>query len=188
MMGKLGGKATDTWACSNDNIMHDVFISYRQEQQQQQIVLTLSRALEQHYGVVSPIHTFVDVKCLRVGEDWSAGFMKGLANSRMVLLMCSEVALEKVLESDKKPDNMFLEWEMALSRATAKSPVVVPVFLGKLGEDKTITPFRNFSVERFPDTVPCHSKSLKNRTVREIMADVYRLQGIRASDIEYIER
>ena len=69
---------------------HDVFINYR-------VAADADLAEMLYYALKSVgIHAFLDRKCLRDGEPWLDGFIKGLSSSRKIICLMSRAALARV--------------------------------------------------------------------------------------------
>lgn len=87
-----------------------VFISYRVSSDQE-IARFLFEKLTSR-----GVKVWWDVKCLKDGENWEAGFCRGLINSAVFVCVLSRKALEnfKNLEQGSKCDNVLLEHHLAL--------------------------------------------------------------------------
>jgi hypothetical protein len=63
--------------------LHDIFISYRQGDD------TALATMLFYELQTRGLKVFLDSKCLNPGEDWRKGFLCGLANAKMALLLVS---------------------------------------------------------------------------------------------------
>jgi hypothetical protein len=89
---------------------HDVFINYR-------VGSDADLAEKLYYALKSVgIHAFLDRKCLRDGEPWADGFVKGLSSSRKIICLMSRAGLVPVRDvtRDNSFDSVLLEYQVAL--------------------------------------------------------------------------
>jgi len=112
----------------NDADVHHSFISYRQKTEKTFSTMLFSGvkalAVDEEFGYPDcKPKLFLDTKSLRDGEDWEAGFVRGLLSSLMMVPLVSwhegnegSVA-QMVAFSDVNDyqDNVLLEWELALA-------------------------------------------------------------------------
>ncbi|KAI9329123.1 hypothetical protein DFJ73DRAFT_112403 [Zopfochytrium polystomum] len=110
----------DNWKCKVNLQKHPIFISYRQACDgavANELFFGIKLALLEDYisrGVTKDSfqdfqHAFLDVKCLSHGQPWGVNFMSGLFHSGVVLLLCSDKAMERMQTADQTPDNVLLE-------------------------------------------------------------------------------
>jgi hypothetical protein len=91
------------------NALYQWVHSYRQGTDSafsERLALLLNQQRKQDGTVV---HAFLDGHCLQKGKPWEEGFLYGLRNSKVILLVCSDAALRKVKKANKNIDNMLLE-------------------------------------------------------------------------------
>ena len=76
-----------------------------------------------------------DKHCLNPGEDWKAGFMRGISNSLVIVILVSAQSIQGIIQNAAtKEDNYLLEIETALARHDANQARVLPVFIGQYHE------------------------------------------------------
>ncbi|KAJ3390775.1 hypothetical protein HDU84_007020 [Entophlyctis sp. JEL0112] len=135
-------------------------------------------------------HVFLDQKCLNVGEDWERGFVTGLSHSNIMLALLSLSAMRRMMEAHEKPDNVLLEWEIALELENLGHVKIQPIFLGEwrqmadsdLNQNVSVlVPFK-CSLDEFPNLKHCHLLSPGKRTIREIVAGILKFQAIAAEN------
>jgi hypothetical protein len=166
-----------SWRCREARHQggHDIFISYRSDADDV-FAEMLALALRPSYSV------FLDRHCLNFGEDWEAGFLNGMRGVRLVILLVSEGAIEGIKMAHEGPDNVLLEFEMALALQRSGQAAVIPILLGKHVLDahgvKMYAPFSNFDLSSFADAPPNHRRA-SARSVRATMGELYRLQGLK---------
>eukprot|EP00048_Salpingoeca_helianthica_P008771 m.125982 g.125982 ORF g.125982 m.125982 type:complete len:339 (+) comp14684_c2_seq2:74-1090(+) len=170
----------DEWECRHPNHMsHDVFLSYRVASDQG-FVESLAFALGAEGHSV-----FFDKHCLNNGEDWEVGFLNGLRTSKVVVPIMSNDAVEGIKKAHERPDNMLLEYEVALELHKAKKAAIIPVLLGKYikvsaeSSQMALLPFDAFNVTAFSEEKHVHKDSC-TESVRSIMKSMFKLQGISA--------
>ncbi|KAI9335419.1 hypothetical protein DFJ73DRAFT_851612 [Zopfochytrium polystomum] len=178
-----------TWRCKRNIKNHAFFISYR-DSTESLLARALAPSLERavlHDGEKS--HVFLDKDCLSLGEEYYTNFISGLFHSDVIILLCSERAMERMKEADIHQDNMLLEWELALDVMTTHKRPVLPVFLSEVTEvvlpgatrkSEVKKTFKGFSVNNFPAAKHCHALSPKKYTIREVVMEIYKLQGLQA--------
>ncbi|KAI9316134.1 hypothetical protein DFJ73DRAFT_375406 [Zopfochytrium polystomum] len=140
----------------------------------------------------STIHPFFDQTCLNYAEDWTNGFVTGLYSSGIYVLLCSEFGMQNMRNADSKPDNVLLEWELALDLRRIILPILVSRQTtaevdGRL--QKIVIPF-NFP-RGFPDALHKHKLSPGNFNVSETVQKIYDLQGVHVNphympDIDHV--
>ncbi|KAJ3289586.1 hypothetical protein HK104_007364, partial [Borealophlyctis nickersoniae] len=142
----------------HESYSHDIFLSYRQNPDKhftQDLAFLLERRNHPRENNVK-IRTFIDLWCLTGGFQWQEGFLNALVNSKVIVLVISERALEGVVEADSKPDNLLLEWEYALDSYEQKKAAIFPLFVGEIkhyeGEElyKKFNMTKALNLDRFP--------------------------------------
>ncbi|KAJ3127419.1 hypothetical protein HK098_006408 [Nowakowskiella sp. JEL0407] len=170
------------WVCKHNVYDFDYFLSHRQNPDKDfaTVLYYATNGLRLDENLV---HTFWDSQCLVSGQRWEEGFVNALKQTKVVLLFCSEKCLERVLTADIDPDNMLLEWELALEMHFAEKMQLFPIFIGR--EQKVVVngrtrsmnvPFDGFGMA-FPDSFHCHERSPGKRTVKQVMKEIFALQG-----------
>lgn len=166
------------WQCRNlDHKGHQIFISYRVVPDQ-----ALTETLALAVSGSGEASVFLDKYCLQPGEEWEVGFLNGLRSARLVVLVISEATLEGIRRAHERPDNVLLEYEVALELASIGRAVVLPVIVGRYADSEVdgrmqsvYVPFSAFNVSVFSDSKPAHPSS-RASSVRAIMAAVFKLQ------------
>jgi len=107
---KRSEKIADTW---------DVFLSYRVNADRKLVEAIYWRLIGCDVvvnGVSRKLRVFWDAECLLSGESWETGFCRALCSSTLVVLIISREAFQGVatLTPDSPPDNVILEFELAL--------------------------------------------------------------------------
>ncbi|KAI8812784.1 hypothetical protein BJ742DRAFT_552999 [Cladochytrium replicatum] len=169
---------------------HHIFISYRQAASLYQAhilaleleiqLATLSHEIGQEFTDETKPHVFLDQTCLVPGEDWVNGFLTGLVNTRMMVLLCSNAAIERMKRADNSEDNLLLEWELALERYRAGVVEILPILIGqevRVNDQVLFSPFDFSIVNLLPEAKPKHRLSPQNMTVREIVQNILQLQA-----------
>ncbi|KAJ3025925.1 UNVERIFIED_CONTAM: NACHT, LRR and PYD domains-containing protein 14 [Siphonaria sp. JEL0065] len=112
---------------------YDFFISYRVATDAPIAMELYFRLKDQRiidqYGQSRQVRVYWDKECLKKGQDWHDGFVKGLKNSRCVLMLASPGAMEGMKKSNKYADNVLLEWETAVMAGQKGICVPQPVFI-----------------------------------------------------------
>ncbi|KAJ1551779.1 POC1 centriolar protein A [Nowakowskiella sp. JEL0078] len=96
-----------------------------------------------------------------------------------------------VFDAATKPDNMFLEWEIALDMHNSNAIQLYPVLVGIQetvtrpdGKTQTLNvPFDGFGA-KFPQELHCHAKSPKKRLISETMKGLFALQGCHVEQLK----
>ncbi|KAJ3031409.1 hypothetical protein HDV00_008365 [Rhizophlyctis rosea] len=171
------------WRCNDGFEVHDFFISYR-------VATDASLATELALALrTSTVHTYLDKYCLIPGQKWEDGFLQGLLRAKVVLLVCSVAALQRVLIADKTADNMLLEWEITLDMVDQGLAVAMPLFVGTMTKDannKTaVLPFDGWGLA-YPDKHHVHKSSPRNRTIKQTMQAIFALQGKNVSPLDVV--
>jgi hypothetical protein len=80
------------------------------------------------------------------------------------------------LTPDGKPDNFLLEIELALEAFSKDRMAIYPLLVGA-DDNGVFTPFRvsSLNLETFPD----HRSPTSQRTIKETLSLLFRLQGVR---------
>ena len=151
-------KITHAIGCSGCDGVNsfDVFINYR--------VATDADLAEKLYLYLKDqgIRAFLDKKCLKDGEPWKVGFLKGLLRSRKFLCLVSSDALTSVRDRTKNHthDNVLLEYETAFMikklledvNVDMANSYIIPVLVGK-AEKSVLTKFADFDLSLYPDSL-----------------------------------
>jgi len=112
----------------NDADVHHSFLSYRQKTEKTFSTILFSGvkalAVDEEFGYPDcKPKQFLDTKSLRDGEDWEAGFVRGLLSSLMMVPLVSwhegnEGSVAQMVsfsDVNDYQDNVLLEWELALA-------------------------------------------------------------------------
>ncbi|KAI9204595.1 uncharacterized protein BJ171DRAFT_98373 [Polychytrium aggregatum] len=130
-------------------------------------------------------HAYWDKNCLSDGINWESGFINGIVRSKIVVLMCSEKAMERVMTAHVTPDNYFLEWELALEHVddpSAKAMLLPILIASQVTIDSDVYFKRYFpSFESFPNSYAAHVQSPRRRTIRGTIEEVFKLQALSAT-------
>jgi len=161
---------------------HDVFINYRvaANADTAQALFLLLSGVERCDG--KRVQPYLDRYCLEDGRPWEEGFLVGISNAALIILLISEDAIEGIKGADKWQDNVLLEYEYALEKVGKNEATLLPIFLGKKVAGATPREilwkdFGAFSTDVFPDAP--HKKSGKN--VRKTMAELFKIQGLQVT-------
>ncbi|KAI8611452.1 hypothetical protein BC830DRAFT_1141173, partial [Chytriomyces sp. MP71] len=173
------------WQCSKGFDQHDIFISYRVESEKVTAV-ELCAALEAIHKGQSSIHVYLDSQCLDNGKPWNEGFLSGLSNSTVIVLILSEKGVQRTLEAHTKEDNQFLEIETALqlvqeSATTEKALSLLVITMWSQNSDGF---FKSWfpDINAFPDELHIHAASPKLHTIRQTFQELCKLQFLHAAD------
>jgi hypothetical protein len=179
------GAMANHWTCRWHALQtHDIFINYRvatDADLAEKFALSLNGETKTDGTRIS---VFLDKRCLNVGEDWEVGFLNGIAYAKLIVLLISAGAIERIKQADSKQDNVLLEYEQALERLEKKEASVLPVLIGRFSEDGGYHDFAEFDTSVFPDA-PHYSPKSQNKNVRATMTALFRLQGIRCNPHHY---
>ncbi|KAJ3037725.1 hypothetical protein HDV00_001374 [Rhizophlyctis rosea] len=171
------------WRCNDGFEVHDFFISYRVATDAP-LATELALALR-----TSSVHTYLDKYCLIPGQKWEDGFLQGLLRAKVVLLVCSVAALQRVLVADKMADNMLLEWEITLDMVDRGIAVAMPLFIGTTTKDtnnkSAVLAFDGWGLA-YPDEYHVHKSSPRKRTVKQTMQAIFSLQGKNVSPLDVV--
>ncbi|KAJ3080004.1 hypothetical protein HDU99_009542, partial [Rhizoclosmatium hyalinum] len=136
----------------------DFFISYRVATDARVAMELYFRLKDQRivdeYGHSRQVKVYWDKECLKKGQDWRDGFVQGLKNSRCVLMIMSVGAAERMKESDKKGDNVLLEWETAILAGKKNICIPQPVFINNPKEGVSALDFYSKFRKTCPTTRP----------------------------------
>lgn len=115
------------------DVDYDVFISYRVVSDGG-LAQDLYRKLKQE-----GLRVYLDRECLKDGEDFEAGFIKGLAKSNVYVLLFSLKGMGRIgaLTPESACDNVLLEMRMAreLHERRKEQFKVYPLLLGRYERD-----------------------------------------------------
>jgi heat shock 70kDa protein 1/2/6/8 len=145
-------------AASQDiiNKEYDCFLNYRADTDED-VARDIYEKLEKN-----GIKTFWDTKCLKPGENWKMGFLRGLKASSCFVALISSKGLEPVRNTSKDHscDNVLLEYEMALEindkrKQAKKTEMIIPVLLSEKLQNGAISKFNGFpsSTVKYSDTI-----------------------------------
>ena len=135
---------------------YDCFLSYRVKADHHTAELLYAKLRDTDVG----IKPFLDKQCLRTGEDWKMGFLRGLKSSSVFVALVSSDALAPVrdFEKDHTFDNVLLEYQMALEindarKRAGKPEYIVPVLVAKEESEGRIKKFRDFDPSLYSDSI-----------------------------------
>ncbi|KAI9207496.1 uncharacterized protein BJ171DRAFT_492878 [Polychytrium aggregatum] len=184
----------NAWKCRNGITVHDFFISYRVSSESN-VANKLALSLQSSRFVncltmyasgasVQLPHAYLDANCLAYGKAWEDGFLKGLANSRIAVLLISNKALESIL-ANSGDDNLLLEWEFAVNLWLQGKIEIIPLYVAESGEGY-IKMFTHPRLDQFPDELHNHPRSPHTKTIRQVMETIFSIQSIHhiSSDID----
>jgi hypothetical protein len=149
------------------------------------IALALCKALQQLTVPLSktdviPLKVFLDSKEIVDGSNWKQAFVNALQHSCLFVPIVSEAALEPLRNpptTKDKPDNVLLEYEVALKQQRAKRLAIMPIFVGKRMSGPASTSAARFDFEScgghtFPEASSTTDPSSSIRTtISGIMAN-----------------
>ncbi|KAI8852161.1 hypothetical protein BC829DRAFT_385301 [Chytridium lagenaria] len=170
------------WMCKKNGAQHAFFLSYRVDTEKS-FSQTLAHALDA--GVRSSV-------AIHAGEEWIESFITGLWNSVVFVPVCSDAAMRKMKTAHETPDNMLLEWEIALDirdkklRDISVFPVLVGEYLTVAVPDpvmgtrdrRVLATFSSFA--GFPDAYHNHPYSPRTRKIKDTISEILKYQGVRA--------
>lgn len=170
----------EAWMCQHpEHRGHDMFLSYRVATDQA-LVESLAFALAS--GSDSRT-VFLDKHCLNNGEEWEVGFLNALRTANLIVLLISDASLAGIKTAHEEPDNVLLEYEVALELMSEHRAAILPVFVGRymivdVGGEKqnAFIPFNSFNISAFSESKPAHPMSRAD-SVRGIMKRLFKLQG-----------
>ncbi|KAI9334204.1 hypothetical protein DFJ73DRAFT_853247 [Zopfochytrium polystomum] len=186
------------WTCKTMAQAHPFFISYRQSSDgtiAKETFFEIKLAFLQEYmtkqavlqkdGAAEKQHAFLDAMCLSHAQKWGINLMSGIFHSAVVILMCSDKSMQKMLKADQIADNLLLEWELALQMCEEKGHDILPILLstrvqGTLDDGRVhslIKVFSTFDSSKFPDKFHKHPLSPGRNTVRQTIAKVLEYNG-----------
>ncbi|KAJ3083592.1 hypothetical protein HDU99_008300 [Rhizoclosmatium hyalinum] len=154
----------------------DAFISYRvatEKKLARNLFYVLSTQRQKVQHLERGLTIYLDQIRLVNGENWETGFINGLRNSSMVLFLVSRNAVEGFKTAHVRPDNFFLEMEVAfdiLDHRLDRGIVIQPVFV-----DGYIP-----NPQDFPDECHSHQSSPRMSTISNLIKRLVHLQGLRA--------
>jgi hypothetical protein len=196
-------------------LINHVFISYRQRTEKQFStnlylgIKALAADLDFCEPPVNGPNVFLDTKCLKDGEDWEVGFVRGLLSSQMMVALVSWQAGDAgsvaqfvgLTETNDYQDNVLLEWELALVLREWKKSMLKSVF-PILIADKDDRGYLQFPFQHFAQLsavpslttkaklvkmcvdngIPISEKAVR-RSVKDVVAEVTKNQGLKMSDL-----
>ncbi|KAJ1536769.1 hypothetical protein HK096_008134, partial [Nowakowskiella sp. JEL0078] len=166
------GEYDHHWVCRCGKSEHHIFISYRVRSDK-----IIAKNLAVEIMLANPnVHVYLDSRCLVTGHEWEQGFLNGLQRSKVIILLCSEASLEPARHANKTPDNMLLEWQIALLRRQSGESYVFPIMVGsKIGDSYQWFKFPD--PNSFPLEVNAHIKAPKSLTIRETVSAILEIQA-----------
>ncbi|CAK4616562.1 hypothetical protein LEN26_015380 [Aphanomyces euteiches] len=129
---------------------YDCFVNYRVATEKV-VAEKLYLHLQTHQ-----LHPFLDRFCLKNGEPWREGFIRGLTQSRIFVALVSQAGLAKCRDDsvDHGVDNLLLEYEVALTMAEADpSFVILPVYVAATVAGGGFIKFQDFASDIYSPTV-----------------------------------
>jgi len=99
------------------------------------------------------IKPFLDKECLKKGENWKVGFLRGLKVSRTFLAAYSSKGLSPCREAtrDHSGDIALLEYHIALAINESAGKFVVLLHIGEYTSDGLLKKFGDFNLALYPD-------------------------------------
>jgi len=174
------------WKCKKHGVcQHDIFLNYRVRSDAdlaQKVFLSLSN---QKRADGRPLTVFLDKYCLNDGEDWETGFLNGLENAALLVLLISEAGISGIVNANQWQDNVLLEYEYALEKNEKGQAAILPLLVGEV-KGATFTAFTAFNTSKYPDEVHKSAKSSKN--IRATMTALFTLQGIGLNPGDFEEK
>mmetsp|Transcript_12169 Transcript_12169/g.40029 ORF Transcript_12169/g.40029 Transcript_12169/m.40029 type:complete len:1058 (+) Transcript_12169:49-3222(+) len=127
------------WMCHRHKCYaHDIFINYRYKTDAQ-LALNLAQELSlQTKEDGSHPTVFLDRHCLNEGEDWKEGFVHGLKNAKLIVLVLSKEGLEygnRIRDAPIHEDNLLVEYETAVHMFKQKEVALLPLFVQQKVDD-----------------------------------------------------
>jgi hypothetical protein len=165
---------------------YHVFISYRVDTDKD-LAEMLCRKLETESVPMRDetrlnVKVFWDAKDIQDGSNWKQTFLQALQHSCLFLPIVSEAALEpmkRIMPQDSKPDNVLLEYEVAMKLQKAKLIAVLPLLVGRRnkenGQKVERFNFELFGAHTFPAT---SSTTLQDVPISTTITSLYANQGI----------
>jgi len=149
--GKEGKKAAK-WKCKKHKITkHDVFINYRVKTEKDLATKLFYALSAEARSDGKNFRPFLDAQCLNDGEDWEIGFLNGLENSAVMILLISEDGIKGIEGADKWQDNVLLEYEYAIEKNEKGTALLLPMLIGKYVDGGLFKPFNAFGTSQYPD-------------------------------------
>ncbi|KAI8852160.1 hypothetical protein BC829DRAFT_385299 [Chytridium lagenaria] len=166
------GSVKTDWMCKKNGAQHAFFLSYRVDSEKS-FSQTLAHALDAGVRSNIAIHAFLDVHCLTSGKEWIESFITGLWNS--------VVFVPEDENRHETPDNMLLEWEIALDirdkklRDISYLTVAVPDPVMGTRDRRVLATFSSFGIPRcLPQSSP------RTRKIKDTISEILKYQGVRA--------
>ncbi|KAJ3119730.1 hypothetical protein HK100_000175, partial [Physocladia obscura] len=130
------------------------------------------------------LHTYLDKLCLVGATAWDEGFINGLNSSKIVLFTISADCITSFGFTPDKPDNLLLEWELALNRENQGLCVIVPLYVHENNAPFVFPDLSNFAdkFHNYPQ------KSPQKLTFRGVMAALRGRQGINVHVLRATDR
>jgi len=189
--GSLKASIQGSWVCkAHESHRHDFFLSYRVSSEKELANALYIELNKRKRSDGKTIRAFLDAFCLRDGENWQDGFLHGVAQSRVIVLLISEASLVNIMNANQRQDNVLLEYEHALATLAKggwDNTRIMPVFVGhhEIVTRSTGATVRAYlklaipSIDSFPDEPHKTTNSPEGytKTVRETMRSVLALQG-----------
>jgi len=117
---------------SHKQAIHHFFLNYRVGTEKEVTDVLYNTLACSRLKNGSQVDVFWDQKCLNYGQNWEAGFLHWLKNSKAIVLLISQKALNGIVErAPNGQDNVLVEYEAALIQNSLHSVSVFPVLLGE---------------------------------------------------------
>lgn len=158
----------DVWRCEiHETVEHDFYISYRGN--------NAPIARELYYMLQNELQArvFLDKYCLPLDGPRQMAVQTGLISSSVIVLLISQPTLDRMRKADSKPNNLLLEYELALERAESGLALLLLVFI----DEEKGTDVRRCTASRFPDVPHAHPAS-RAVSVRSTMEKLLKLQDL----------
>ncbi|KAJ3119788.1 hypothetical protein HK098_005133 [Nowakowskiella sp. JEL0407] len=142
-----------------------IFISYRQS-------TCKAEAAYLHKSILAQDNTrtvFWDFASIPAGTKWKQCFLDNIGQASLVVLLVSKATI-KTFEDSEDPDNLLLEWDIAVGRYLEGNLKILPVFF--LDGDEKDFDFRG---------VQLHTTVADGcgRSFKEIWKEISQIQGIK---------
>jgi len=138
-------------------------------------------------------YVFWDKQCLNDGQNWESGFIHGIQNSQVIVLLISNSTVNEIVtKAAQQQDNVLIEYECALLLNKIYEVPVFPVFLAELGQGHIPSKF-DFKTQ-FPDVPHCRNEVAQRyvgnlrlhvpefersflQSIKKTMAEIFKLNG-----------
>jgi len=108
------------------------------------------------------LFVFWDKMCLNDGQDWEEGFLHGITNSTVIILLISNKVIEGICaKATQGQDNVLVEYECALLQNRKHGTPVIPVFVAE--KDPLSGDFIQLDFGKAMRTLPDAPHSRKSR-------------------------